>query len=150
MMEALRLRPAGADDAELLLALRNDPVSVAFSKTGRAVSSDEHSRWMAAWLDRPGTRIWIGEVEGRAVGQIRVDADDGIGTISVAVAPEHRGHGYAKDLIGQVIATLRSDHQVRQLQAAVHNENAASMAAFRANQFVRSGTEDAFEILVFD
>lgn len=142
------LRPARPDDAARLLAWRNDPTTVRFSRTGRPVEPDEHDRWLARRLVDPGTRIWIGEVDGEPVGEVRVDVREGVGEVDVAVAPEHRGRGHARALLAGMEEEMLGDYQVRELVARVHPGNEPSARAFRAAGFVESDPDpDGFRSL---
>jgi RimJ/RimL family protein N-acetyltransferase len=130
---SLRLRPATADDAERLLAWRNDPVTRAASRSTAEVALDEHRGWLERVLADPERHLLIGEAEGRAVGQARFDAlDDGAYEISVTVAPEVRGQGLGTALIAAATGWLRETAPGAAVLAAVRPENAASLAAFRA------------------
>lgn len=139
----LALRPARLDDGARLLAWRNDPQTVQFARSRRPVEPDEHGRWLAGRLDDPGTRVWIGEVDGEPVGEVRVDVRDGIGEVDVAVAPEHRGRGHARALLAEMEEEVLGDYQVRELVARVHPLNEPSERAFRAVGFVEAGDPGA-------
>lgn len=118
------------------MAWRNDPDAVRFSTTGRRVTAEEHERWFAT-IQKPDsrTRLWIGEQDGVPVGQVRIDADDGGGTVSIAVGAERRGRGIGtamlRALLDEVSRTSATDH----LTAMVRADNAASLRAFRAAGF---------------
>ncbi len=126
----LHLRPAFADDRDFILRLRNDRDAVAFSQSGRAVPFEEHRRWFEQSLQVPATRIWIGELDGTAVGQIRVDVRDATGTVSIAVDPAQRGHGRSVEMLRLLQRTLLEDEQITTLVAQVHPENSPSLRAF--------------------
>jgi ribosomal protein S18 acetylase RimI-like enzyme len=134
--ESLRLRPAGRADRDGLLALRNEQLTVRFSKSGREVAADEHDRWFSAVLTCPRTRVWIGEVDGHTVGEVRIDVTTGEADVDLAVDPMYRGHGYGRQLIAQLLETLRADYQVVTLRASVHTDNVASRRSFEANGFL--------------
>jgi len=142
---AVALRPARADDAAMLLQWRNDPTTVRFSGTGRAVGADEHAQWFAARLDDASTRIWIGDVDGTSIGEVRVDARDTVGAVDVAVAPEARGRGYGRGLLDALLAELSGDLQVCRLVASVRTDNEASRRAFLGCGFERAGAADGFD-----
>jgi RimJ/RimL family protein N-acetyltransferase len=135
----LVLRPAEGADAGRLLAWRNDGETVRWSASGRAVDSVEHARWYTRAVDDPGRRIAIGEVDGEAVGMVRVDVQSGVGTVSLAVAPEHRGHGHGTSLLRALDRAVRADCQVRALVAHVRPGNAASLRAFAAAGYESAG-----------
>ncbi len=126
----LRLRPAVADDRDRLLGWRNDPVSVQCSETGREVRPDEHRAWYAAKLDDPGTRIWIGEVDGVAMGMIRLDVRAAEGRVSIALDPNHRRRGLGGQLLERTQELLAGDFQLDCLVARVAKGNVASRHLF--------------------
>jgi len=138
------LRPATAADAGLLLAWANDPVTRAAGFHPEAIAIDEHERWLAARLASPATRLWIGEEDGRAVGQVRLERDEGgIAEIGISVAPEARGRGVARRLLATAIETGRADAAfgLTGFLARVRPDNAASLALFRGAGFAETGRE---------
>jgi RimJ/RimL family protein N-acetyltransferase len=142
------LRPAAERDADLLLAWRNDPEAVRFSGTARAVTMREHRDWLAARIIDPATRIWIAEQEHTAVGQVRIDLEDGVATVSVAVAPGHRGRGLGTAVLRAMVAEVEGDPRVTRLRALAHAENVASVRAFERVGFSAQGRgADGFLIL---
>jgi RimJ/RimL family protein N-acetyltransferase len=140
----LRLRPATESDRDLLLQLRNDPDAVRFARTGRPVTEDQHGRWLRSRLDTPSTRLWVAEDGGRPVGQVRVDVTNGAGLVSVAVARDSRGQGYAGRMLTLLQDALRADFQVRELEAEIHVDNHASRLAFERAGFTPVGEEPPF------
>ncbi len=140
----LVLRPASAGDAADLLAWRNDATTVRFSRSLRAVEPAEHDEWLAARLADPATRLWIGEVDGAAVGQVRVDVTDGVGVVDVAVAPERRGRGFGRALLAALRAELQGDLQARVLTASVAADNEPSARAFLAAGFHEGDPAESF------
>jgi RimJ/RimL family protein N-acetyltransferase len=133
------LRPATPADAARLLEWRNDPDVVRFSVSRRRVAASEHAAWLASRLADPHQRLWIAEEAGEPVGQVRVDLDDGAGTVSIAVAPAHRGRGIGSNMLRALLAEIEPDADVRDLLALVHPENAASLRAFESVGFRDTG-----------
>jgi UDP-2,4-diacetamido-2,4,6-trideoxy-beta-L-altropyranose hydrolase len=141
----LTLRPATEKDRSLLLLWRNDPVVVQFSGTGSPVTSAEHGVWFAAALADPMTLIWIAEVEGRPVGQARIDKSDTSGTVSIAVAAEERGRGYGRDILIALQRIAQTAADLGRLRALVHRDNAPSLRVFSLVGFrARSADERGF------
>lgn len=136
------LRTARDDDAHRLLNWRNDPDAVRFSVTRRAVTTEEHAEWFAAQRNDPATRIWIAEEAGVAVGQVRLDVRDHIGTVSVTVAVERRGEGLGPDMLQALVAMIAGDSTVRTLKALAHPDNAASFRAFQKVGFRRLARDE--------
>jgi UDP-2,4-diacetamido-2,4,6-trideoxy-beta-L-altropyranose hydrolase len=135
----LVLRPATPADAARLLEWRNDPAVVGFSLTGRPVTATDHAEWLAARLGRSPSRLWIAEEGVDPVGQVRVDLEDGTGTVSIGVAREHRGRGLGSRMLRAVVVAMEPDVEVRNLRALVHPENVASMLAFEHVGFSDTG-----------
>ena len=126
----MRLRPATAADSARVLAWRNDSDSVAASLTGAAVAPDEH----AAWFGRRMGDIRIAEDDGEPVGQVRLDPD---GELSIAVAPEARGRGYASRMIEAAVALAPGPL----VTARVKEDNARSLRAFARAGFAETRRE---------
>jgi len=138
---ALSLRPAGPADADRVLAWRNDDEAVRWSATASTVDPSVHASWFGALLADAGRRLLIGEIDGDAVGCVRVDVADGVGTVSVAVDRAARGRGIGLGLLCALGDALRADQQTIALRACVHPDNAASHRIFVAAGFVAVGVE---------
>jgi L-amino acid N-acyltransferase YncA len=74
---------------------------------------------------------------------VRVDVACGVGTVSVAVDPDRRGHGAGSGLLRAVQAELLGDCQVTALRALVHPANAASTRIFERAGFTEAGVDAA-------
>ena len=131
------LRPATTDDAGRLLDWRNDPEAVQFSVSSREVTPGEHRDWLSARLADPSTHLWIAEHAGDAVGQVRVDVQDGTGTVSVTVAPSRRGRGFGSAILAAMVLEMQRLGDASTLRALAHAENSASIRAFERAGFHR-------------
>lgn len=120
--QSLRLRPALAEDAALLLAWRNDPGTVKASHTARTVASEEHQDWLRASLENPSRRLYVAEVDGRPAGMVRVDRDAAGSLLSWAVDPAYRGGG-----IGKAMVRLAAKAICGPVRAEVKADNSASI-----------------------
>jgi RimJ/RimL family protein N-acetyltransferase len=136
------LRPAHAGDANSLRRWRNDAEAVRFSVNPRKVSAAEHDRWLAARLADSATRLWIAEEDGVAVGQVRIDRDGAIGTVSIAVATEQRRRGVAQVMLRAALDDVARDSATQRLRALAHPDNIASIRAFERVGFQRTGSGD--------
>lgn len=125
----MTLRPATMLDAELLLAWRNDPATRAASLEEARVEAAEHRRWLRAALDSPTRRLFIAEHEGEAVGTGRWDSALTSAVLSVTVAPQHRGRGYARQII-EALVTEGRRAGLTHFSAHVKPGNGASLNAF--------------------
>jgi UDP-2,4-diacetamido-2,4,6-trideoxy-beta-L-altropyranose hydrolase len=140
---AVMLRPARTADADRVMEWRNDGDAVRFSVTGRPVSEGGHRRWFTALLADRHVRLWIAEEAGEAVGHVRLDVTDGTGTVSIAVAREHRGRGIAVAMLHAMIEVVAADADLRRLKALIHPDNASSLRAFERAGFRRQEAPDA-------
>jgi RimJ/RimL family protein N-acetyltransferase len=139
--EPLVLRPATLEDADLLLAWANDPVTRAAGFNPAPIGLEEHRRWLSRRLASPATRLFVGLLDGRPVGQLRLERGaDGLAEISIAIAPEARGRGLGRRLLRGGIDAARADPAlaVAGFIARVRPDNAGSLALFRGAGFVDS------------
>ena len=113
------------------------------------IDSAEHERWFAAVLDDPGHRMMIAELDGAAIGAVRVDVADGVGVVSIVIDPDWRGRGYGRAVLRALEDDLAADCQVRALEAVVHPGNERSRKAFEANGFaeVVAARDDGMRVL---
>lgn len=145
----LHLRPATAADAARILAWRNERDAIRWSTTASAVEPDRHAVWFARMLEDAGRRVWIGEVDATPIGMVRIDVDDGVATVSVAVDAQRRGHGAGTGLLRALDRELVGDCQVVSLRALVHPANAASAHIFERAGYVAAGTDPACGFVEF-
>ena len=135
---ALTARRAVLSDAMWLLALRNDPETVLWSISGMPVSAHEHASWFAITITDPTRALMVVEADSAetALGLVTYIATyrlDRIGSdqieVSLTVAPEHRGRGYADRVI-----ILAARHAMREgpesVIALVKRGNTRSLRAF--------------------
>jgi len=132
----LSVRPASSADADLLLAWRNDPSTVAWSRDSRPVAADEHRTWLGASLDDPDRLLFVVAAD-RPVGTVRFDrAADGAWEVSITVAPAERGRGLAGRVLAMGEGALFANAAPTRLLANVHRDNAASLALFHRAGYV--------------
>ena len=117
---SLSLRPATLEDAQLLLAWRNDPLTRAMSQTHGVIDLQAHIAWLRHRLSQAEPGLYVVEHNEGAVGTIRIDDEE----ISYTVAPERRGEGFgtamlilAHDRFGAKRARIRRDNLASQRAA---------------------------------
>lgn len=134
----MNLRPATLDDARLLWEWRNDPAVRANSFDHGEIPYDEHVDWLRRRLYeyRPrGSAIWIAEVDGTPVGQVRygvVTDEDGSrwAELSYSIAADHRGQGHATEMLRlSAPRACASLPPVDGIRAKVYAHNGASIRA---------------------
>lgn len=134
----LTLRPAGLEDAPILLAWRNDPETRAACRNTGPVEAGEHAAWLAGLLGEPARRLYIVVAHGQPCGQVRLDPmGDGL-ELSWTIAPQHRKKGYARRAVSLVARAFSE----RTLTAWIRPENHASIRVAEAAGFRLAGTRD--------
>jgi UDP-2,4-diacetamido-2,4,6-trideoxy-beta-L-altropyranose hydrolase len=134
---SVSLRPATADDADLLLVWANEPTVRSVSLRTAPIDWPTHVRWLTARLASPGGRIWIGlGSDGTPLGVVRVEIEpDGMAAVSITVAPAARGQGVGRGLLAAGLAAARTELAPRAFRARVRSDNATSLALFRSAGF---------------
>jgi pseudaminic acid synthase len=130
----ISLRPATLEDAAILRAWRNDRVTRANSRTQGEVNAEEHLAWLRATLLNPDRRLLVAVNQDRLVGQIRLDKNGSSAEISVTVAPDSRGRGFACSMLRMAEQVAR-DLGVSTLLAEIHSHNQASIKSFKRAGF---------------
>lgn len=129
----LRLRRAAMGDWARLLAWRNDPVTRANFTQADVVTPREHCDWLKETLANPDVALFVAEDRDRAVGTGRLDVvrhrKARWGEVSLTVAAEQRGRGYASLLLGALVGQA-GPLQLAGLVAHVKSENYASLRTF--------------------
>lgn len=150
------IRPARVEDSRFLWILSMDPSVRAMSTRQQWYPFQEHDRWLREKLANGRNCIWIMEVEGMPVAQVRygraelywADVSEGNlhktieAEIAIAVSPSHRGKGYARDLLLTTEPWARQDLHVSTLVALVLEHNTASAALFESCGYRRVGSEE--------
>lgn len=119
------LRRARPEDSRLVWSWANDPQTRANSFDPTPIAWEDHCAWFARQDD-----LWVGWDGEVPVGSVRLHD----GEISVTVAPEQRGKGYAAQLIR---AAVRPN-----TRAQVFEENVPSYRAFVSARFVELERKD--------
>lgn len=136
----VRLRAATRNDAALLHAWANDPLTRRMSFSTAPIPWETHLPWLTGRLATPDCRLSIGEDEnGAALGQVRLDRTATTAALSVGLAPEARGRGLAARLVRVAAVECLHSGWCRLVEARVRPENAASLATFRRAGFTDQG-----------
>jgi GNAT superfamily N-acetyltransferase len=135
--ESLAIRPARADDADVLAAFN---AALALETEAKRLDPDTLRRGVAAAIDDPDRlRYWIAERDGRVVGQAaatREWSDWRNGWIwwlqSVYVPPDQRGRGVFRALFQAIRTEAQADPGVVGLRLYVENENHSAQKTYQA------------------
>lgn len=136
-------RKATIGDRELLFRWRNDPETFKFFLSPSPVSWAEHFSWFNHALESTERTIYLAEIGGKIIGQIRVDQ----GTshefeLSWTVAPDMRGKGAGKAMLIEARRILPGV-----LIAKILSGNVPSLRIAEVSGFVRIKEENGIVYL---
>ena len=123
------LRPAGAGDHGLVVALRTAP------GTEWLVAARRRAAWSPHQLDDPGTRLWLAQVDDTQVGLVRVDVSAAVGETTVVVAAGQGGPSRGRELVELLQGELAGDLQVKTLTAEVPARDESTRRVLEAAGF---------------
>lgn len=129
---SLELRRAYASDSDLLFDWVNSPEALAGKlETIGPIGRHEHEKWFSKRIDAQDCRIWIAELSGCPVGQVRAEYDRlGQAHVDVFVAPEARAAGIATAMIDEMAREVAEIWPNVRLVARVRLENQGSRRLF--------------------
>ena len=131
------------NDAELLFQWKNDKATIENSITKRGVTMEEHLNWLQNVIDNPQRQLFILDVDGISVGQLRLDLEGVTAEISYGLGAEFRGKGLGKVLLEQA-ETLAETFAISELTAEVLPHNIASQKLFKNLGFEEEKKEDIY------
>ncbi|MBQ6363282.1 MAG: GNAT family N-acetyltransferase [Lachnospiraceae bacterium] len=142
----LGLRPAGPEDSDFLLELRNDPVTRSNSFQTEEIRREDHENWYARALADPDTAIYlltsVIDDEEYRFGQLRLHFEGGAAVISYTIAPRFRGHGLGRELLRLAEDAARLRPETTMLIGEVKKQNEASKKSFRSLDYQESELGD--------
>jgi sialic acid synthase SpsE/RimJ/RimL family protein N-acetyltransferase len=137
----LALRPARAEDRDVLLEWANDPETRAVSFRGATIGPEEHRVWFDKALSASDRRLLVVEERSLPVGLIRLDfafGDRATAEVSINMAPGARGRGLGRQVL-DLAKRMAAESGTRTLVALIRPENGRSIRAFVAAGFAESG-----------
>jgi RimJ/RimL family protein N-acetyltransferase/8-oxo-dGTP pyrophosphatase MutT (NUDIX family) len=126
------LRAWRPDDVDAARLQHDEEMAHWFGFDGIIPSAERHRAWIAdsnaGYADGRRTVVFAVEHGGRIAGSVDVrQRGDGVGDLSWAVYPDHRGHGVATRAVRLLIDYCFSDLELVRVQAAVEVGNLASL-----------------------
>jgi UDP-2,4-diacetamido-2,4,6-trideoxy-beta-L-altropyranose hydrolase len=140
----ITVRRATTDDAMLLLAWANDPVTRAAGFRPDPIDAATHRAWLDERLASPSSRLFVGLERDTPVGQVRLDVEaDGRAEVGIAVAPGARRRGIGRRLLEAGLAAGLADPalHIEVFVARIRPGNVASLALFDRAGFRAAGTD---------
>ncbi len=139
----LKFRNACAGDVELYYQWTNDAEVRKNSYQSGSISYNQHVDWFTSKLNSPHALMLIFEnKEGAPVGQIRIETSDKTGVIGISIDKNHRGQGYALEMLKLASREYFTIHPKNCILAYIKKDNFASYKAFVAAGFLLQGEEE--------
>lgn len=130
------LRQAVAGDCRQLWLWRNDEAARAASFDTAPIAFETHQSWFQQSLQRPDRHLFVVLADAHEAGVVRLDVTDGVGTVSINLAPAWRGCGVGPRALGALADIAFGRLGIRRMEARVKADNGASLAAFQKAGFV--------------
>lgn len=130
------LRPAIYSDRRVLYELANDRAMQIARGSTRKFSWSEHCKWLKRVLSDNNVFLFIAEINGVVVGEVRFDCDGDTADVGLVVRAQHRGHGYGTQMIEAGISRVPK----KRYTATIKSDNVAS-----ARCFTRAGFKQVSE-----
>jgi spore coat polysaccharide biosynthesis protein SpsF len=137
---ALHLKKASMEDAEIVLAWRNDEQTRANSFLQEIIDLESHLEWYRRKLADENCYLYLLMDGDDRVGQVRIDVVDRIGEISYMIAPEKRGKGYGKSILA--LSETVENGNAKSYIGFVKKENEASKQCFLRNGYAEFSAGD--------
>lgn len=155
------------EDAELLFRWKNDKATIENSISKRGITMEEHLNWLQNVIENPNRQLFIMDVDGTSVGQLRLDLEVMTKTddtkrwksqtaidsqknktvvaaeISYGLGAEFRGKGLGKVLLQQA-ETLAEMFGISTLTAEVLTHNIVSQKLFKSLGFEEEKKEEIY------
>lgn len=134
-MTELKLRRAEPGDVDLYFRWANDTEVRHQSFSQDEISFPDHARWFARKLASPTSHLFVMSEDGKPVGQIRFEVNEGMAEIGYSVASEARGRGLARPLVERGLEAMAA-MGITAFSAKVKADNEASCSVFLRGGFV--------------
>ncbi|UOQ70366.1 UDP-2,4-diacetamido-2,4,6-trideoxy-beta-L-altropyranose hydrolase [Hymenobacter cellulosilyticus] len=134
----LGVRRARTEDAQQYFTWANDPEVRRNAIHSAPIEWPTHLQWFTRRLTDPDSFLYIFEREGTAVGQVRIEFSDSVGTIDYSVATAYRGRGLGVALLRRALGQLRRDKPGQwALEGQVKASNLPSCRVFQRLGFAQ-------------
>lgn len=139
----ISIRAATETDADILFVWRNNPETYRYFFSPEPVVWEKHIEWLNKVLADPNRTLYLLHDHDVPVAQVRFDIKEMEAEISLTIAPELRGCGYALPVIQAGVKEFVKSHKnADTIIARIKAENVASIRVFERAGFVRANNDD--------
>ena len=129
----VQLRTVEKHDAQKIFEWRNQENVRNSSRDSEIISIEQHTEWFARVLADENKMLFIGSVDQQEIGVLRFDITGDVAEISIYLAPEKHGKGYASALVNAGEDFLMNNRpDVEGVTAEILPENLASIRLFES------------------
>lgn len=136
----LSIRRVTAEDSERIFEWANESAVRQHSLNQSEIKPEEHQAWFSRKVTAPDARMYILELEGKPVGQIRFDIDimRSQAAIGYSVDADFRGRGLGAAITRLGIFALRAGRpDITEIKAVVKATNVPSQQVFEQLNFLK-------------
>jgi RimJ/RimL family protein N-acetyltransferase len=128
----MKLRRAKIEDALILYNWSNDLVTRSNSYNKNTISLEEHLNWFNIKINNENCFFYMFENEQNSlIGAVRIEkTEQHKSIISITVAPEERGRGYASEMIIMATEDYKKNNPNDVIYAYIFTSNISSFKAF--------------------
>jgi spore coat polysaccharide biosynthesis protein SpsF len=146
MSNQLHFRFATQQDVDLYFNWANDEVVRKNSYNQQLVPYQNHVEWFKRKLNQPQCHFYLFlNQDNLPVGQVRIDKPENEVVIGISIDANHRGKGYASEMLIQATNHYLQKHPQATIYAYIKKENVASF-----NSFVKAGFENDTSVIEND
>lgn len=126
----IKLRKAKIDDSKNIWAWRNDSLTRAMSINKNYVEYEDHSDWFKSKLKNKNCFFYIGEIQQKKIGVVRIETKNNVGQVSINLNPKFRGMSLSANLLNESINKFKEKFNNYHLVAQIDKKNQASLRIF--------------------
>lgn len=135
-LSQLHVRPVEPSDCGLLWRWANDKAVRKYSFSPEEIPFVRHREWFQRKIASPDTRIYVIELKGEPIGQVRYDrVNENEAQIDISIASEHRGRNLGSFALALTRKIACRDLKVDRVIGVVVEGNLASCVTFRKAGF---------------
>lgn len=139
----ISIREAVQEDCATYLIWANDPQVRLNSLTQEKVAIAAHVGWFGQALSSSDTLLYVGELEGLPIGQVRFHKEQFDWWLSYSIDDDFRGRGLGRHLIKMALMKFSAAHPNTAVYGVVKNGNKASIKILETTGFVVSSSTDS-------
>lgn len=128
----ISFRKANKGDLEFIFNLRNEEAVRLASFNSDPIDFEVHSKWFPKILASDSSVIFIAELDGKPIGQVRFDfMGDDVAEVNIAVTQNYCGKGHGSKILKESAKKFFNDSPViKKLYALIKPDNKSSIHAF--------------------